>query len=70
MRGGRGMRPGGDRRHRGPGPAPAVDPAATKILQRMTDYLGSRQQFSVRTQNTLEDLLASGPGSISTSRRP
>ena len=40
--------------------APAVDPAATKILQRMTDYLGSRQQFSVRTQNTLEDLLASG----------
>ena len=41
--------------------APAVDPAATKILQRMTDYLGSRQQFSVRTQNTLEDLLASGP---------
>ena len=41
--------------------APAMDPAATKILQRMTDYLGSRQQFSVRTQNTLEDLLASGP---------
>ncbi len=40
--------------------APAVDPAATKILQRMTDYLGSLKQFSVRTQNTLEDLLASG----------
>jgi hypothetical protein len=40
--------------------APAVDPAATKILQRMTDYLSSLKQFSVRTQNTLEDLLESG----------
>ena len=40
--------------------APAVDPAATKILKRMTDYLGSLKQFSVRTQNTLEDLLDSG----------
>jgi hypothetical protein len=40
--------------------APAVDPAATKILQRMTDYVGSLRQFSVRTQNTIEDLLDSG----------
>jgi len=40
--------------------APAVDPAATKILQRMTEYVGSLKQFSVRTQNTLEDLLDSG----------
>ncbi len=40
--------------------APAVDPAATKILKRMTDYVGSLKQFSVRTQNTLEDLLDSG----------
>jgi len=40
--------------------APAVDPAATRILKRMTDYLGSLQQFSVHTQNTLEDLLDSG----------
>jgi hypothetical protein len=39
---------------------PAVDPAATQILKRMTDYLGSLRQFSVRTQNTLEDLLDSG----------
>lgn len=38
----------------------AVDPAATKILQRMTDYLGSLQKFSVHTQNTLEDVLESG----------
>ena len=40
--------------------APAADPAATQILKRMTDYLGSLRQFSVRTQNTLEDLLDSG----------
>jgi hypothetical protein len=40
--------------------APAVDPAATRILQRMTAYLGSLKQFSVRTQNTLEDELDSG----------
>ena len=40
--------------------APAVDPAATQILQRMTDYLGGLQQFSVHTQNTLEDVLDSG----------
>jgi hypothetical protein len=40
--------------------APAVDPAATQILKRMTDYLGSLKQFSVRTQNTLEDVLDSG----------
>jgi|WetSurMetagenome_2_1015567.scaffolds.fasta_scaffold68313_2 hypothetical protein len=40
--------------------APAVDPAATQILKRMTDYVGGLKQFSVKTQNTLEDLLASG----------
>ena len=40
--------------------APAVDPAATKILKRMTDYLGSLKQFSVKTQNTMEDVLDSG----------
>ena len=40
--------------------AAAVDPAATGILKRMTDYLGSLKQFSVHTQNTLEDVLASG----------
>jgi hypothetical protein len=40
--------------------APAVDQAATQILKQMTDYLGSLQQFSVHTQNTLEDLLYSG----------
>ena len=40
--------------------APAVDPAATQILKRMTDYLGSLQQFSVHTQNDIEDVLDSG----------
>ena len=40
--------------------APAVDPAATKILRQMTNYLGSLQQFSAHTQTTLEDMLDSG----------
>ena len=40
--------------------AAALDPAAKQSLQRMTDYLGSLKQFSVHTQNTLEDLLDSG----------
>ena len=39
---------------------PAVDPAATQILKRMTDYLGSLKQFSVNTQNTIEDMHDSG----------
>jgi len=38
----------------------AVDPAATEILKRMTNYLGSLKQFSVQTQNTFEDVLVSG----------
>jgi hypothetical protein len=37
-----------------------VDPAATQLLKRMTDYLDSLKQFSVHTQNTVEDLLDSG----------
>lgn len=40
--------------------APAVDPAATQILKRMTDCLGGLQQFSAHTQSTLEDVLDSG----------
>jgi len=40
--------------------APPVDPAAVQILKRMTGYLGSLKQFSVHTQNTIEDLLDSG----------
>jgi len=38
----------------------AVDPAATEILKRMTDYMGSVNQFSVHTQNSLEDMLVLG----------
>jgi hypothetical protein len=40
--------------------ASPVDPAAVKILKNMTDYLDGLQQFSVRTQNTIEELHASG----------
>lgn len=40
--------------------AAGVDPTATRILKRMTDYLGGLKQFSVHTQNTLEDMLDSG----------
>lgn len=40
--------------------SPPIDPAATEIITRMTDYLGSLEQFSVHTQNTLEDLISSG----------
>jgi len=37
-----------------------IDPAATDALQRMSDYLGLLQQFSVHTQADVEDLLDSG----------
>jgi hypothetical protein len=37
-----------------------IDPAATATLQRMTNYLGGLQQFSVHTQTDVEDLLDSG----------
>jgi hypothetical protein len=40
--------------------AQAVDPEAVKILQRMTNYVSRLKQFSVHTQNTLEDVLDSG----------
>ena len=40
--------------------APAVDPEAVKILRRTTDYLSNLKQFSVRVQNTFEDVLDSG----------
>ncbi len=39
---------------------PAVDPSALQLLKKMTDHLGSLQQFSVRTQVSLEDVLDSG----------
>jgi hypothetical protein len=38
----------------------SIDPQANQILKKMCDYLGNLQQFSVHTQNTLEDVLESG----------
>jgi hypothetical protein len=47
-----------------PQPVPAqpagIEPQAEKLLRRMSDYLASRQQFSVKTQNTVEAVLKSG----------
>ena len=40
--------------------AAGVDPAATQILQRMSDYLANLQGFSVHTTNNIEDQLESG----------
>ena len=39
---------------------PAVDPAAVQKLKQMTEFLDSLKQFSVQTQNTIEDLHVSG----------
>jgi hypothetical protein len=39
---------------------PAVDPAAVRILKRMTDFMDSLQKFSVKTQNIIEDEYGSG----------
>ncbi len=39
---------------------PSIDPQADQILKEMSDYLGGLKQFSVLTQNTLEDVLDSG----------
>jgi hypothetical protein len=37
-----------------------IDPQAEKVLRRMSDYLASRQQFSVSAENTIEAVLTSG----------
>ena len=37
-----------------------IDPDALQILKGMTDYLGSLQQFTMHTENTYEDVLATG----------
>jgi hypothetical protein len=42
------------------GAAAQIDPAATGKLERMGNYLGGLEQFSVHTQNTLEDLMSTG----------
>ena len=40
--------------------APAVDPAALRILKSMTDCMDGMPQFSVTAQSTIEDLHGSG----------
>ena len=40
--------------------ASAVEPEATRILKRMTDYVGSLKSFSLDTQNTIEEVRDSG----------
>jgi hypothetical protein len=37
-----------------------IDPEAEKMLRRMGDYLATRQQFTVKAENTLEVVLTSG----------
>jgi hypothetical protein len=40
--------------------APAVDPAALRILKQTTDLLDGLKQFKVSTQNIIEDMHSSG----------
>jgi hypothetical protein len=37
-----------------------MEPQAEKLLRRMSDYLASRQQFSLKAESTLEAVLTSG----------
>lgn len=37
-----------------------IDPAAEKLLRRMSDYVKGLQKFTVRTENTIEAVLTSG----------
>ena len=52
-----------------------IDPQAEKLLRRMSDYLAGRQQFTVKSESTLEVVLTSGqklqydsPATLSVSR--
>ncbi len=46
--------------HPGHAQPAGVDPQAEKLLRRMSDYLASRQQFSLKAESTLEAVLTSG----------
>ena len=37
-----------------------IEPAAEKLLKRMSDYLASRQQFTLKAESSLEAVLSSG----------
>jgi hypothetical protein len=39
---------------------PTIEPEATRLLKRMTDYLGGLESFSLDADNMLEDVLLSG----------
>ena len=41
-------------------PAPTVDPNADRVLRQMSDFLGSRPQFTVHSESTIEVVLSSG----------
>ena len=43
-----------------PTPAPKIDPQATQMLRRMTDYLTSLNQFTVHVDSTMEVITPSG----------
>jgi hypothetical protein len=52
-----------------------IEPQAEKLLRRMSDYLASRQQFTLKAESTLEAVLTSGeklqydsPATLSVSR--
>src|SRR6266850_1184897 len=52
-----------------------IDPQAEKLLRRMSNYLASRQQFTLKAESTLEAVLTSGqklqydsPATLSVSR--
>ena len=38
----------------------AIEPEATRLLKRMTDYLGGLEEFGVQAENWLEDVSVSG----------
>lgn len=42
------------------GQSPGIEPEADRVLRKMSDYLGGLEQFSVKTENTLEIVLRSG----------
>jgi hypothetical protein len=44
----------------GQGQFSAVEPKASQLLRKMSDYLGGLEQFSVQTENALDVILRSG----------
>lgn len=39
---------------------PAIEAKADQVLRQMTDYLKSLEQFSIRAENTIEEVLSTG----------